>query len=72
MQPTHAHHVYKYVHMYIDVLFVRIVCFYYFIHMWYQKQQQQKTKLIDIEKRVEGGWRLSEMGERDQLYGDGW
>ena len=31
------------IHMYIDVLFVQIVCFYYFIHMWNQKQTKQNS-----------------------------
>ena len=43
MQPTHAHHVYKYVHMYIDVLFIRVICFYYFFHTWNQRQTKQNS-----------------------------
>ena len=38
----------------------------------YVESKTNKTKLIDTENIVEGGWKLSEMGERDQLYGDGW
>ena len=44
----------------------------FLLFLSYVESKANKTKLIDIENRVEGGWRLSEMGERDQLYGDGW
>ena len=42
-----------------------------------KKNKQNKNKLIETENRAvviraEGGWRVGEMDEGGQLYGDGW
>ena len=59
MEPTHAHHVYKHVHIYTDGLFVIIVCFCYFIHMWNQKPhryREQSRRGLEVEWN---GWKGS-------------